>query len=719
MISVKVTSRSLISRLSLVFAIALIGLMLMLWIGPGDPASIAINAGYSPNVGETCFATPDGGITVFSSTDANAVQQAVNAASPGDIVKAAGYCAGVHEVAHAFQTVHIPKPLTLRGGYTATNWSTSFPLTQPTTLDAQGLGRVIYATTDIAVADMTVQNGNIDGVSLCPSGCGGGIFAASSLSLVNVNVLSNTATNDGGGAYTFGVTQLSNSLFQNNQCTNISCHGGGLFVYSTLTLTGTRFVGNTAAGLGGGIYVTSGILGGSNRLVNGLFAGNTASEAAALYLIDSASGSGAAIVVDTTIASPTLGGGSAIDVGTGAVNITNTIIASYTIGISNAGGMVVEDYDLFFGNTITSAGLITHGGHSFVNDPGFIDPHADDYHLNSASAAIDRGVDVGVYTDLDGTTRPQGTGYDIGAYEAPGFADLSVVKSVTPTLVVPGTAITYTLVFSNEGSLTATEVLITDSVPTSYVANVTYTATLPITSTGSVPYVWAVDDLAPGETDLITVTGIVSPGLRDTTGFTSTARISSSAMEVITANNSSSVGVMILYDLMIYAEGDGLVTKEPIQSGYFYGDAITLTALPAANWLFANWSGDLTGTSNPATILLYGNTLITATFVAECASITGTAISFTPIAPKVDQPVVFTATITGGTVPITYTWDFDHDSIVITNTANIVHRFPLTNTVHTYLVMMTASNACSNQAAEPRAATVQVYTIYLPVIIRN
>ena len=416
MISVKLASRSPISRFSLVFTVAIIGLALTTWLVHEERASIVINAGYSPNTSKTCFATPDGGITLFSSTNESAVQQAVNVAGPGDTVRTAGYCAGVHEVAFEMQTVHIPKELTLRGGYTMTNWSTSFPLTQPTTLDAQGLGRVIYAIYYLTITDMTVQNGGISGTGQCPSGCGGGIFAAGNLNLDGVSILNNTATNDGGGVYAFGVTQLSDDFFLNNSCTSVDCHGGGLFVYGTLTLNGSRFLSNLAAGGGGGAYIISGRVGHSH-LTNGLFARNTAGHAAAFYLIDPALGAGTADVINTTIASPTLSNGPAIVIGTGAVNITNTSIASYTIGISNAVGTVREDYNLFFSNAITNAGLITHGLHSFVADPCFADPQADNYHLVSTSVAIDRGVDAGVYADLEGNPRPQGAGYDIGAYE--------------------------------------------------------------------------------------------------------------------------------------------------------------------------------------------------------------------------------------------------------------------------------------------------------------
>ncbi len=61
-------------------------------------------------------------------------------------------------------------------------------------------------------------------------------------------------------------------------------------------------------------------------------------------------------------------------------------------------------------------------------DPQFVDPSAFDFHLKQSSPAKDAGVSThsdnpfgnGRVTDLDGLSRPQGTAFDIGAYELPG-----------------------------------------------------------------------------------------------------------------------------------------------------------------------------------------------------------------------------------------------------------------------------------------------------------
>jgi len=64
-------------------------------------------------------------------------------------------------------------------------------------------------------------------------------------------------------------------------------------------------------------------------------------------------------------------------------------------------------------------------------NPGFVSTSTPDFHLQSGSPAIDAGLVIGTLTlDHDGTTRPQGAGFDIGAYEF--FAGGSTVQRPNP-----------------------------------------------------------------------------------------------------------------------------------------------------------------------------------------------------------------------------------------------------------------------------------------------
>ena len=69
------------------------------------------------------------------------------------------------------------------------------------------------------------------------------------------------------------------------------------------------------------------------------------------------------------------------------------------------------------------------------------------------------------------------------------------------------------------------------------------------------------------------------------------------------------------YSLTINNVGQGSVTRSPAGAAYDSGTQVTLTPVPNAGWRFDSWSGDLTGTDDPALITMDSNKTITATFV--------------------------------------------------------------------------------------------------------
>jgi len=68
------------------------------------------------------------------------------------------------------------------------------------------------------------------------------------------------------------------------------------------------------------------------------------------------------------------------------------------------------------------------------------------------------------------------------------------------------------------------------------------------------------------------------------------------------------------YTLTVNVVGSGTVTKNPDQPIYGAGTSVTLTAVNGSQ-TFSEWSGDLTGNTNPTTIVMDGNKSVTATFV--------------------------------------------------------------------------------------------------------
>ena len=66
--------------------------------------------------------------------------------------------------------------------------------------------------------------------------------------------------------------------------------------------------------------------------------------------------------------------------------------------------------------------------------------------------------------------------------------------------------------------------------------------------------------------------------------------------------------------LTVNVTGEGSVAKSPDKPSYNGGEVVTLTATPKPGHRFLEWTGDLTGSQNPGTIMISGDRTVTARF---------------------------------------------------------------------------------------------------------
>jgi hypothetical protein len=344
----------------------------------------------------------------------NTVQAAVDAADPGDVIKvAAGTYTGVHARAGVTQVLYISQTVTVRGGYTLANWNTADPVAHPTTLDAQGQGRVIFvsAVNVIPVIEgLRITGGDASGLGGDPWGddAGGGIYVNVATPIVRYNFIYGNTAYRGGGLFTNSPITLAGNTF----VTNTANSGGGLYLYSNEASMDANIVRNNVAfGDGGGMVLnqSDGVL--ANTVVADNQGGNRGSG---IFVY-----SGSPRLLHTTLARNYGGDGAGLCVDDSGltysdVAITNTIVYSHAVGVRVLGHSTATlETTLWHATSVSITGNVLPA-HDLTGDPAFA---IDGYHLTETSAALDQGIDAGVTTDMDGQNRPHGAGFDLGADE--------------------------------------------------------------------------------------------------------------------------------------------------------------------------------------------------------------------------------------------------------------------------------------------------------------
>jgi uncharacterized repeat protein (TIGR02543 family) len=117
--------------------------------------------------------------------------------------------------------------------------------------------------------------------------------------------------------------------------------------------------------------------------------------------------------------------------------------------------------------------------------------------------------------------------------------------------------------------------------------------------------------------DVVTLTATPAPGWSfsnwtgDATGTTNPVEVTITKNTSVTAHFTQDEYTLTV---IISPENGGSVTIEPAQQTYHYSEQVTLSAMANPYWSFIGWDGDASGTDNPLTITILGNTEIIANF---------------------------------------------------------------------------------------------------------
>jgi hypothetical protein len=408
------TKQALISLiLGLGLALALLGLLTTLSSDPGTPR-VAYAA-----PGDVYCVTPGGGtypgcVQVFTN-----VQAAVDAAAGGEEIHVAtGIYTGVNAYGGLAQVVYLSKTLTIRGGYRS-DFSTWDPTSNPTILDAQGQGRVLYIEGVISptIEGLHIINGSGLGLggSFGGEDGGGGIYViAPEATFENCQIANSTATLGGGMYIKYGSVVLNDNVFT----TNNANQAGAMFLDNGVaTLNNNMIISNTADAGGGLILYESAV-----TLNNNLIADNAAYQIAGGLALLLSSGSLNNNTILGNVAND--GGGLAIHGNTPILN-GNLIKANRAENLPSdvGGGVLLADLtnalltnNIVAQNTpigINVRGASPHLVHNTLAYNDLFGIYVTNYYINNSTLALTNtilvGHDTGIFVDPGSTASLEST----------------------------------------------------------------------------------------------------------------------------------------------------------------------------------------------------------------------------------------------------------------------------------------------------------------------
>ena len=436
----------------------------------------------------------------------------------------------------------------------------------------------------------TVSGGNANGTE--PHNYGGGMYNTnnSNPTLTNVTFTNNSAAYYGGGMYNFGSNPiLTNVTFTENSA---AYYGGGMYNdYGSPILTNVAFTENTATDSGGGMVNTSS----SPMLTDVTFTKNTATVGGGMvnessnptltYVTFSGNraGNGGGMVNNfsrPTLTNVTFTENRAFATGGGMINWSSSPTLTNATFTKNsavlAGGMSNESSHPMLTNVTFSENSATYGG-GMVNN--FSGPTLTNVTFTKNSADYFGG---GMHNESSNPTLANAIVWENTPTPSQIYNDGNSFATITYSDIEGG--------FDGDGNINDDPHL------------------GPLADNGGFTQTHAL--------------GVGSPAIDAAySAFCPTYDQRFYARPIDGDGNGSAICDMGAFEygssvdgftLTVTVVGDGSVTKIPDKTGYLYGEKFTLIANPG--WTFIGWSGDATGTANPLTMTIQGNTNITANF---------------------------------------------------------------------------------------------------------
>ncbi len=186
-----------------------------------------------------------------------------------------------------------------------------------------------------------------------------------------------------------------------------------------------------------------------------------------------------------------------------------------------------------------------------------------------------------------------------------------------------------------------------------------YTLTTTTSGNGLVSASPAAADYAAG--DVVALTAVPDPGWEFSAWSGSVGGTTNPVTTTITADQTITATFTPIpnYTVGTNTVGNGSVTLDPDQASYPSGSTVTVTAAPAAGWVFDGWSGGLQGSTNPTTLTVNSDTTLTATFVeAGDVTLTVNTVGQGAATASPDQPTYQVGTTVTVTAAPDAGWSF-------------------------------------------------------------